>query len=266
MQEDRRFYVYLHRQLNDHRVFYVGKGSSKRAQSRRKRNKKWLEIVEEFDFYYEIYAENLTEDEAFEIETYLISINPENWYLVNSLQNSKQKVIPDFRDILFYDETSPTCLRWKHHEYKYGKMEYGTPAGWLDNKGRYCVTVFKSNYKVHRVVMTLFGYDVSGKVVNHIDCNPLNNRIDNLELVTQSQNAKRTSQQLNIKLNSRNTSGINGVRETVYTSGNKAAHVFWMENSKLRNKLFSYSKYGEEEAWRLAIEYRKSKTEAMLKE
>lgn len=47
---------------------------------------------------------------------------------------------------------------------------------------------------VHRLVASAFveGYE-EGKVVNHIDCNPSNNRASNLEWLTQAENLRHRS-------------------------------------------------------------------------
>ena len=48
----------------------------------------------------------------------------------------------------------------------------------------------RSIYQLHRVVAMLFIGDISGKVVNHIDCLRNNPRWDNLEIVTNGENNK----------------------------------------------------------------------------
>jgi HNH endonuclease/NUMOD1 domain len=54
---------------------------------------------------------------------------------------------------------------------------------WINN---YTV---KKNVKVHRIVYITFGGEIEkGKVIDHIDGDKLNNRIDNLQCVTQSEN------------------------------------------------------------------------------
>lgn len=49
----------------------------------------------------------------------------------------------------------------------------------------------KKSYKVHRLVAFAFIPKVEGKnIINHIDGNPLNNKVSNLEWCTQSENMK----------------------------------------------------------------------------
>ena len=51
-----------------------------------------------------------------------------------------------------------------------------------ENKKRY-------NYKLHRIVYMFFnGAICENLVINHIDGNKLNNKIDNLEAISQKQN------------------------------------------------------------------------------
>ena len=68
-----------------------------------------------------------------------------------------------------------------------------------DGLGYYRVRIRNSKLStklemVHRLVASAFveGYG-EGKVVNHIDCNPSNNRADNLEWITQTENLRHRS-------------------------------------------------------------------------
>lgn len=62
------YYVYLHKKPNGE-VFYVGKGTKKRAWSKHNRNKFWNCILKKYgEFIVEIIADNLQEWYAFELE------------------------------------------------------------------------------------------------------------------------------------------------------------------------------------------------------
>ena len=47
---------------------------------------------------------------------------------------------------------------------------------------------------VHRLVASAYLGDVTGKVINHIDGNPSNNAVTNLEIVTQKENCIHSSE------------------------------------------------------------------------
>lgn len=59
--------------------------------------------------------------------------------------------------------------------------------------------------KMHRHIMQLKGYDISGKVIDHINHDTLDNTKGNLRVCTHSQNL------MNAKMPRRNTSGFRGV-------------------------------------------------------
>ena len=67
--ELRCFYVYQHKD-NEGDVFYIGKGKAKRAWSRM-RSPEWIEAAKN-GFEVEILKEDLTSDEAFSMEDYLL--------------------------------------------------------------------------------------------------------------------------------------------------------------------------------------------------
>src|SRR3990167_5246104 len=56
-----------------------------------------------------------------------------------------------------------------------------------------------------RILMEKYGYNLEGKEIDHINLNPLDNRKENLRIVTHYQNM------LNVTKNKNNTSGYKGV-------------------------------------------------------
>lgn len=209
---DNRFYVYLHRRLDNGKVFYVGKGTGNRAWLKDSRKSMdWKAVVNEAGYYVEIYRSNLTEEQAFSLESYLI-LNPKNrWELVNHTLSTAVKFL-DYKylsKIVEYDETSPSCLVWKQPIYRsavggcVGSLKQhknGKPHKWT-------VCINRKLYAVHRIVYLLKypEFDQS-KLINHIDCNPCNNKISNLELVTKKENNNRTALHTKGQLRSNNTS------------------------------------------------------------
>ena len=67
--------VYRHRRLDNNEVFYVGVGvDEKRAFKKRGRSDFWNRIVSKTNYSVEIIARNLTQQDAFELETFLIRL------------------------------------------------------------------------------------------------------------------------------------------------------------------------------------------------
>ncbi len=65
--------VYLHRRNDDNSVFYVGMGSRKRAFDKYSRNYYWKNIVKKHDYTCEIVAKDLSIEDAYELEMFIIS-------------------------------------------------------------------------------------------------------------------------------------------------------------------------------------------------
>jgi len=89
---------------------------------------------------------------------------------------------------------------------KGGKKDWaGKPAGTLGSGGYLQVRVKGKLYLIHRLVWILHGKEFA-PIIDHINGNKLDNRIENLRASSQSQNS------MNRKQRSDNTSGIKGVR------------------------------------------------------
>ena len=162
----------------------------------------------------------------------------------------------NLNDYFYYDESSPTCLRWNIPRSTFKKA--GDVAGCIrtfkDRKHPVCVVeLMNKPYFCHRVIWELFNGPIpEGMVIDHLDGNSSNNLISNLALKTPSGN------QRNRKKNKNNTSGKTGVRLITNNYGYKYCIAFWREDSgRLRSKSFSCLKYGEEAALLMAELYRK---------
>lgn len=86
-----------------------------------------------------------------------------------------------------------------------GKTKKGDVAGWLDiSTGYRRCTIGGKKYRVNRLIW-LYHYKELPILIDHEDQDKLNNRINNLRVLTNSENAQNTGNY------STNTSGIKGV-------------------------------------------------------
>lgn len=166
-----------------------------------------------------------------------------------------------------YDPSSPSHLTWKVTLYSagdYGALlaEAGSPAGNFDTNGYWRTSLGGTRYMVHRIIWELhYGKVPEGLLVDHIDLDRANNRIENLRLATYRQKKKNT----NKAMDKRNTTGATGVKFRKYKDKNCPSFIAsWMDKDGVqRSKSFSINKYGEEEALRLACEHRKKIVEEL---
>ncbi len=161
-------------------------------------------------------------------------------------------------ELLYYDETSPTFLRWKIHRGSRALKDH--PAGSKRKDGYYTVRVDGKLYLSHRVIWDIVkGLDNKSLVINHIDNNPSNNSINNLELCTHKHNSNNMKMHTGKDLRSDNVSGYNGIIEINNGTGNKYVQVSWKDPyGKTKKKYFSYTKLGKEQAWNDAINFKLS--------
>lgn len=169
-------------------------------------------------------------------------------------------------DYFYYDETSPTCLRWKvdrysGRNYKTVKIRAGDVAGsnvFKDGLPRASrVMLDWKTLGIHRIIWELFnGAIPEGMLIDHLDGNPHNNIISNLECKTCAGNSR------NRKLPTNNKTGLSGVSVISNGKGRYYAVASWKTlEGKTKQKCFSIDKLGEELAISLAKDYRKKAIE-----
>lgn len=160
----------------------------------------------------------------------------------------------DIISLLYYDENSASGLRWKTNIY-YGnsiKYEKDSEAGKLDT-GYYSICLCKIKVKNHRIIYEMFNGEIpDGMVVDHINRNSVDNKIENLRIVMPAENSR------NAKLSKANTSGVTGVRWYKDKNGHTYAVAYWRDlNGKSKTKQFSLKHMSKEDAFCAAVEYRK---------
>lgn len=129
------------------------------------------------------------------------------------------------------------------------------PAGHLQ-AGGYWRVGRSDRALAHILVWILHNGEVpDGHIIDHIDGNRGNNKIENLRCIPLEKNYR------NAKRYSNNQSGVTGV--SLHSRDNAYVATWNPEGGKQKTKQFSISKYGEELAEFLAIEYRSFQIEIL---
>lgn len=156
--------------------------------------------------------------------------------------------------VLYYSEDSPSKLRWK--VYCGSRATKDSVAGSQRKDGYWLIRVKGHLLLVHRVIWCLHTDSIDPTlVINHIDNDPSNNNISNLEICTREHNSNNTKMHTGKGLRSDNTSGISGVSE-MSSGSNLYVKVVYRKEGILTKKYFSYSKLGKEKAWEQAIDFK----------
>lgn len=124
----------------------------------------------------------------------------------------------------------------------------GRPAGSERTRvGRYRIcSVNRKRIFAHRLIMLMLGRDIDGKEVDHLNGNGLDNRLCNLRVVSRREN------NMNIRKQARNSSGVTGVR--LHRCGNSYG-AFIIRHSK-REWLGSFNNIFDAAAARKSAENR----------
>lgn len=257
MDSDRRYCVYLHKSL-DGEVFYVGSGTLERAYTKELsetrnrgtcRGKRYSEKVKELSFNYEveIVKDGLSKDDAFDLEEDLISKLSSS--IVNKNNPSINLDVSIFRDIFYYNIESPSLLSWKINHYR---NKIGDHVKYDISRNSVRVFYKRKGYSAHRIIATLFGFNVDGKVVDHIDGNPLNNLIENLRVVSQKENRR------NSKIRTDNSTGYSGIK---FIEDRNHWIFNWHEDGRRNTKTFHIRNFNNDKnlALEAALEFRKCK-------
>lgn len=172
-------------------------------------------------------------------------------------------------DYFKYDETSVSCLRWAttiRSGLGGGRINAaeGSEINRKDKDGYFVVGLKSKIYKVHRIIWEIHNRKLlKGEVIDHINRDKGDNKISNLRAVTSKVNS------MNQKKYVTNLSGVNGVSIShSYKNGvaYKSYLANWTDSFGIKHgKSFSVLKYGDEEALRLATEYRESAIKELVK-
>ena len=261
---DKRFCVYKHINRLTGVVRYIGSGTSTginpRPSAKSGRNKRHLAEWDELDFV--VIKDNLTKEEALQLEAELVNNPDDDWNLLNAAKVHTVALELDYNRLSENFEistSSPSGLVWKVD--KSAKSRKGEKAGNIYGVGYYQVCLDYKSYLAHRVVWCLHNKKNLDRllVINHIDGNKGNNSPANLEAITQKSNTQKRT-----KLSKFNRSGVNGVAWKASTW-----KVRWNQDGVDVSKTFNPrtmfpekdTTIAKEEAFRLACEWRKQMEE-----
>lgn len=260
--QDNKYCVYLHRRKDNNEIFYAGQGTLKRPYCATRKLKAWNKVVKEAGgFIVEIIKDSLSKEEALKLETEVIQEYKSSLVnLVTSSSTTKELDYDTFNQKFYIDESSPSGLRFKIDVYA-GKnyCSLSNPkdsiAGVKSADGSWHITHERKGVKVHRIIYLLANKTIdSSKIIDHINGNPSDNSLANLRQVSHEANRR------NLKIDKRNSTGVTGISGDM--KGTYRASVTDMRGIRL-SKSFSISKYGKEEAFRLACQWRKEQIEQL---
>lgn len=205
--KEKRFCVYQHIDNRTGCVKYVGSGTMSRVISKSSRSKEHLAAWKDLQFI--VVKENLTLVESRNLEQKIINLvkseNLFNLLLTTAKPNAVE--YDEISELLEYDITSPTLLRWKVDRKSlkgFIHTSAGSVAGYLDTSNGYVkLKINGKKFSAHRIIYCLFyKTDIPEElIIDHIDRNRSNNIPENLNLTTFSKNNKnrKFSDNFNIK-------------------------------------------------------------------
>lgn len=135
-------------------------------------------------------------------------------------------------EVLFYDRQNGQFL-WVQPSSN--RVKVGQVAGGKNLRGYVHVNLDGRRYAAHRLAWFFCYEKWPVNVIDHIDGDPSNNRIENLRDVTQQQNTR------NLKLSKNNNSGFNGVSWS-------AAHKKWTAHIMINGRSIYLGAYPSAEA------------------
>ena len=110
----------------------------------------------------------------------------------------------DIKELFAYSEESPTGVVWIFTTSH--RSQAGSTAGSLSGNGYYLIRHRDKNLACHRIVWELHNGPIQeGMLVDHINGNKADNRIENLRLATKAQNGQ------NQGLQRHSTTGVKGL-------------------------------------------------------
>ena len=117
-------------------------------------------------------------------------------------------------------------------------------------------------YLVHRIIWVMtYGSIDSSLVIDHLDGNPFNNKIENLSLKTQKDNLRNRKQGVS------NKTGVTGVKLMTDGDGYWYYEANWYDHTGFqKSKCFSLLKFGDAAAKNLAIAYREKQIAQLISE
>lgn len=143
-------------------------------------------------------------------------------------------------DYLEYSESSPSGLIWKESLNNHKRKIAGTFT-----QGYWKVKFNRRPYVSSHIVLMLFGRLVdAGKVVDHLDGDTSNNKIDNLRIVDVATNSRNKHLVKDGKVGVNLIKLLNGTK----TKSNWYWEVSWYEDNKLFRKKLNATNFSFEDA------------------
>lgn len=203
-----RFYVYVHICKFSKDVKYIGKGTDARYKHKSNRTKLHRSLWDTLNK--KILIHSLTEQDACDIEHRLISdaiaCGRKLLNVLTKRTEVREVSYEKFKDVFEYSESSPSGLVNKQSR-PYNRNAGDTVGSLMKDYGYWIVSYERKKYYAHRVVYALC-HKVALRedmVIDHIDANPSNNRIENLQQISRSKNNMKAS------ISKKNKSGVTGV-------------------------------------------------------
>jgi hypothetical protein len=180
--------------------------------------------------------------------------------MLKAEENSSEEPSYDWSEF-YIDPASPSGLRWHERRNvkgsgKWVKRQEGDVAGTVNYAGYWVVFTRGRSFRVQRIIVEMHtGVRLrDSDVVDHLDGDRSNNRVENLRVTTYGVNSR------NRVLPDANNSGFVGVtfRRRFYATKTHDVWCAYYHNlsGKQVRKTFSIEKYGREAALKMAVEWR----------